>query len=672
MSDPKEEYTHALGLRRLTEQEKTIRLLKNTTCNNHKVRNVEKSRDRACRRVRPVNGMRPPLSPFFSDWKLTKKPKATRNFSSKSPRKRAEDNMNTLPVLAKSSPPPPQQQQQQSQNVLLLPKQSTSQQGVQIQPNIVIGQTIFQAPDGKKFILIPHSTSKPNPQGLVTVTKPHSQAQTLILPSTNNVKSQASKDSNTPQRFFYLPQGHSVVGTADIRSTDAPRAVTMGNVPCSNAVTSISPLQKLNIDGLSQERVSTPSTAQSSISPNIIHLLNMTKNVLNETHATVSVNLAKSQVTDVSHKLIPTGSLIPSSSVPLVPGSPLASRGSISLVPANSTVSAVSSTIHALSRPCNQTNQTLQVLKIKSSETSQSGVSITQSSQTPKCVYVTTNAISSANVATSETKSPILSLSVVPTGTSNQSLVDVPVVGANSSQIGFLSIVGSKMTNNASIASVFTPVSTTTASYEIKTVGPMFPVVTTQKVHENPLKILENSVISATDRQDGLACKITPEESAQCKNDEANNSNAMRTVDYKCESDLHLRNVETNCVVVLGKKRKKTHGFKGSNTVLHRRYGGPPFMPCKAPPSPNTPSSSTCCLYEHTLLKMATRGFWGCEMGKLQDVFRSIRCESIDQDTVEDVTKRCYDFVKTRLLQAEGDCKSMYRYMKNYIDEFDR
>ena len=668
MSDRKEEYTQALGLRRLTEQEKTLRLLKSTTRSNHKEKISPKPRDRACRKVRPVNGMRPPLSPFFSDWKLTKKPKTTRSFSSKSPKRKLEENMNTLPALAKSPP-----QQQQSQNVLLLPKHGSSQQAVQIQPNIVIGQTVFQAPDGKKFILIPHSASKPSTQGLVTVTKPHSQAQTLILPSTSNVKAQSNKDSHTPQRFFYLPQGHSVLGTADVRSTDIPRTVKMGNIPCSNVVTSISPLQKLNTDGLTQQRGGTPSTAQSSISPNIIHLLNMTKNVLNETQispATVSVNLAKSQVPDISHKLISTGPLIPSSSVPLVPGSPLASRNSINLIPVSSMASAVSSKINALNGPGNQTSQTLQVFKIKSSETSQSAVRITQSSQTPKCVYVTTNAISSSSVATGESKSPILSLSVVPTGTST-SLGDVPVVGANSSQIGFLSIVGSKMSNNASLASVLSPVSSTNASYEIKTVGPMFPVVTAQKVHENPLKILESSVLSATDGQDGLAGKITLEENAQCKSDEANRD-TMRAVDYNCDPERNLRNAETNCVVVLGKKRKKTHGLKGSNTVLHRRYGGPPFMPCKAPPSPYTPSSSTCCLYEHTLLKMATRGFWGCEMGKLQDVFRSIRCESIDQDTVEDVTKRCYDFVKTRLLQAEGDCKSMYRYMKNYIDEFDR
>jgi len=148
MSDLKEEYTRALGLRRLTEKEKTMRILQRAKCDDHVEKDFKKMSDKSTRKARPSNGMKPPLSPFFSNWKLAKKPKASRNFSSKSPRKKRDDAVNTSPVVTTSPP----LQQQAGQNVLLLPKQNSPQQSTAAQSNIVVGQTIFQTPDGKKFI----------------------------------------------------------------------------------------------------------------------------------------------------------------------------------------------------------------------------------------------------------------------------------------------------------------------------------------------------------------------------------------------------------------------------------------------------------------------------------------------------------------------------------------
>ena len=668
MSESKEEYVEALGLRKLTEQEKAIGISKDRTWDENQTKNSQKLPDRIYRRTRLGNGICPPLSTFFSDWKLAKKPRVARKFSSKSPTKKPDEKVNTSTVLTKSPP-----LQQQGQNVLLLPKQCSPQKTVQIQPNIVLGQTIFQAPDGKKFILIPQSAAKPNAQGLVTVTKPHSQSQTTILPLTSNANVQSSTDSTAPQRFFYLPQSHSVIGTTNVRSTGVPRTVTIGNAAATSVITSVSAQQKLEIDGKSQHEISTVTTARSSISPNIIHLLNMTKNVLNESSScAVSVNPAVSQNSDISNILIPSGPLIPSGSVSLVPGSHLVQKSSVNSAPTSSMSLAVSSNLSAWGLAQSQTNQTLQVLKVKRSEPIQSAVNTTFSAQSPIKSGLLTNAVLGSNNANSENNSPVLSLAVVPKVVSSQKAVDVSMIGANTSEIGIIGIVGSKMTNNSSVGTTFHPLSTATISHEMKPVVSMYPVVTTQRVPESPLKALESRTVSVKDVQgEAPSTKRTLEESMESSIDETNRD-MKQTAYYSVDPDRHLRNAETNCVVILGKKRRKAHGVKGSSTALHRRYGGPPFMPCKAPPSPHTPSSSTCCLYEHTLLKMATRGFWGCEMGKLQDVFRSIRCESVDQDTVEDVTKRCYGFVKTKLLQAGEDSKAMYRYMKNYIDEFDR
>ena len=654
-SEHKKEYFKALGLKQLDEHEKLIRALKTTLGNQRQSKSSQKIRERPVRRARATNGMRTPMSPYFSDWKLAKKP--SRNSSTKSPRKKAEESVNTASALAKSPP------LQQGQNLLLLPKQASPQKTVQAQPNIVIGQTIFQAPDGKKFILIPNSAAKQSPQGGATLSK--GQNQTPILPLTGNVKIQSNKDSGTLQRFLYVPQGHAVLSAAN---AGLPRNVTIANVARKHITTNIPPPHGVSIDGKLQQQTTTTTTStatattQSNISPNIMHLLNMTNNVLNETQSPAGA-VSVSQIPAPAANMATSRSLIPSSSVNLVSGS------TVSLVPASHLIPASSASLSAWHLAGNQNN--LQVVRIRSSDAIQlqregltQGASTTTVNQLPKCIYVTATSINSSHLASSANNAPVLSLSVVPKRAAIQG--SVSKVAASSSQVGIVGIVNGAMENNTSLGAAVAPVSAPIASSEIICAQSLVPVMKSQKLDEN----VENNTKPTNDTQVGLSCENIKDEDTHSLSDEIR-TERKRPVKYVGDPDRNLRNTETNCVVILGKKRRKKLGFKGSGTVLHRRYGGPPFMPCKAPPAPHTPSSATCCLYEHTLLKMATRGFWGCEMGKLQDVFRSIRCESIDQDTVEDVTKRCYGFVQRRLLQAGDDCKSMYRYMKNYIDEFD-
>ena len=685
MSDLKEEYTRALGLRRLTEKEKTMRILQRAKCDDHVEKDFKKMSDKSTRKARPSNGMKPPLSPFFSNWKLAKKPKTSRNFSSKSPRKKRDDAVNTSPVVTTSPP----LQQQAGQNVLLLPKQNSPQQSTAAQSNIVVGQTIFQTPDGKKFILIPHNVAKPNTQGLTP-----SQGQAPILPFASNIRIQSNKDADkAPQRFIYLPQSHSVLGTAG--AAPCP-SVAVGNAACTSVITSDTSQKNLDVDR--QKHIGTEPIAQSNISPNIIHLLNMTRNMLNETKGpgtVVTVNSTIGQVPDMTARLNPAVSLVSASSVNLVSVNPVASRSLVnvvpacsivpassvvparpvvparSVVPANSLIPVISSNLRTWSHPGHQTNQTLQVLKIRHSQMSQSTSSYTQQTQAPSTLFLESKPVSATNLVSRQESTPIQSLSFVPKAAPNQVSTGVPLTVAHDTQIGVISVAGSKLTSNTSVVTGVDPSPTVAVSNGLNAIGPIVPDVIPQSSSENPLKVLENSIASAIDGQNGLITGIAVKDSMK-RNSEANVDDGKRSPNDFVDHDRTLRNTEANSMVIIGKKRKKVRGYRGACSLGHRRYGGPPFVPCKAPPTPYTPSSSTCCLYEYTLLKMATRGFWGCEMGKLQDVFRSIRCESVEQDTVEDVTKRCYEFVQARLLEVGDDCKSMYRYMKNYIDEFDR
>ena len=691
MSDLKEEYTRALGLRRLTEQEKTLRLLQNANCDHHGEKDLKKMSDKSTRKARPGSGVKPPFSPFFSNWKLAKKPKASRNFSSKSPRKKRDDAAATSTVVTTSPPP---LQQQAGQNVLLLPKQNSPQQSAAVQPNIVVGQTIFQTPDGKKFILIPHNIAKPNTPGLVPVSKAPSQGQAPILPFASNIRIQSSKDADkTPQRFIYLPQSHSALGAAG--GVSCP-SVAVGNTVCTSVITSDTSQKNLDVDR--QKHIGTEPIAQSNISPNIIHLLNMTRNMLSETKdpcTVVTMNSAIAQVPDVSSRLSPAVSIVSASSVNLVSVNPVASRsvvnmvpacsivpvssvvpaGSVvpprSVVPANSLIPVISSNLRPWSHPGLQSNQPVQVLKIRHSQTSQSASSYAQQTQAPSTVFLESKSVSATNLMSNQESTPVQSLSLVSEAVPNQVSGGVPLTGVHDTQIGVISVAGSKMASNASMVAAVSPSSTAAGWNGVNAIAPIVPAVSPQSSGENPLKILEDSIASAIDGQNALITGIAVKNSMDSSTKGSANDGKRPPNDF-VDPDRTLRNAETNSMVIIGKRRKKTLRNRGVCTLGHRRYGGPPFVPCKAPPTPYTPSSSTCCLYEYTLLKMATRGFWGCEMGKLQDVFRSIRCESVDQDTVEDVTKRCYEFVQARLIEVGDDCKSMYRYMKNYIDEFDR
>lgn len=659
--DSKQEFYRALGLRKLTDQEKLIRLSASTS--NNQSKSDHKTRVRPVRRVKPTGGIK---SPLFSDWKLAKKPKPNRNMSVKPVKKKPEDPITPpiIPPVLPSSPP----LQANKNSVILLPKQTSPQQSVQVQPNIVIGQTIFQAPNGKKFILIPSSASQKSGKGIVTLAKKHAQTHAQILPLPGNVKIQSSKSVNPPQRFIYLPRGQTVVGAANVGSSGLMRSVTIPHVDPSSVATVvssgnvvpnittvvprdgviISPPHNAELDEKSARQNGTATTTlQPSTSPNIAHLLNMTKNVLKETETTsVSVSSAISQLPATPASLTSfsiqssTGNVIPSS--PLIPTVPL----------------SVSALQQASSRP-------LQVMRIKGPELMalQGKPSFSSTTLAHQGMYIT-NSVCSSSSSQVPSVGPV---SVVPNCTSVQAFNGAPKIGASTNHIGILSIVESPITDNSSTITAVTPVSvsTTTALVRAQSV-----VSSLYKAGESSLNHVAATLDNSFDNRDDL--KNGKNEHGEMKHSSVEAQlDGKRPVKYVCDPDRNLRNPETNCVVILRKKRKKL-GHKACDAKPHRRYGGPPFTPCKAPPTPNTPSSATGCLYEHTLLKMATRGFWGCEMGKLQDVFRSIRCESIDQDTVEDVTKRCYGFVRGRLLQASDDSKSMYRYMKNYIDEFDK
>ena len=124
----------------------------------------------------------------------------------------------------------------------------------------------------------------------------------------------------------------------------------------------------------------------------------------------------------------------------------------------------------------------------------------------------------------------------------------------------------------------------------------------------------------------------------------------------------------------LVKKRKiKSNVAVHNNSEIKRAHGGPPFNPGSSPPPPNTPESSLCTLHEHTLLKMATRGFWSGDRGPLQDVFRLTRVENSDlQYTMNEITEHCFNVVKCKLDGAGTEKEVMHRHMRSYVDEIDR
>ena len=114
-------------------------------------------------------------------------------------------------------------------------------------------------------------------------------------------------------------------------------------------------------------------------------------------------------------------------------------------------------------------------------------------------------------------------------------------------------------------------------------------------------------------------------------------------------------------------KKRKGRPF-GDN-----KRSGPVFNPSSKPPKESTAESALCVLHEHTLLKMATRGFWNGDRGPLQDIFRLARVENSDlQYTMDQITEHCYNMVKERIQAKDADKHTIGIHMKNYVEEFDR
>ena len=636
LSESKQNFIHALGLRKLSDDEIMLRLSENNTKASQS-RNLQKVRKRPLRKPRVANGVRKHIFHFSPDGKQSKRGKSTR--ATEPPKSKADtsamsksgvfsypNNGSATGMAQHSSSPAPSPQLSSSQlssprlsssqlpspqhNLILLPSQNKNQQGIQAQPSIVLGQTIFQGPDGKKFILIPSSTAKSVSPGVghAPKAKAFTPGHTPILPLSGTMKIKTTTETTAPQPgYLYLPQGQTVMSTttATLRTTNVVTSVT-NVLPRSQVI--VSPSQKPGTKQFANKQV---TSQHSSSQSNIMHLLNMTRTALSETQFPVaSVNFG--------------------------------------VWPSNS-------------------NQTIQLMKIKPNDITQKDASSASAASLSRPNAITVQSNTSSMMASSTLNIPMASLALIPKSTTTQVSVDIPRVDRI---LNSLSVANKARATLVGTDSVFT----SPLSVDFKTVQAKVPISHSIKMSVNPdaasLGVADSPVGAAKRTNDvhmetsakNISC--SPQTKAQVK--------VSHISRYLGDPTKNVLNPDTNCLVIQGKKRRKKREFKSFNYLQYRRYGGPPFVPCKAPPAPNTPSSGTCCLYEHTLLKMATRGFWGCEMGQLQDVFRSIRSESIDMDTVEDVTKRCYGFVRRKIVAAGEDSKAMYRYMKNYIDEFDR
>jgi len=154
---------------------------------------------------------------------------------------------------------------------------------------------------------------------------------------------------------------------------------------------------------------------------------------------------------------------------------------------------------------------------------------------------------------------------------------------------------------------------------------------------------------------------------------EGKNENSRKESNQASKTNDDFKRAREMVLISPQKKPRKQRNGLHSVSDVKRAYGGPPFKPGYAPPAINTLESATCCFYEHTLLKMATRGFWSGDRGPLQDVFRLSRVENSDlQYDMKAITRHCYNVVKQKLENAEDDKKMMYKHMRNYVDEFDR
>lgn len=119
-------------------------------------------------------------------------------------------------------------------------------------------------------------------------------------------------------------------------------------------------------------------------------------------------------------------------------------------------------------------------------------------------------------------------------------------------------------------------------------------------------------------------------------------------------------------------RKRRMKNSVSSGVDSKRAHGGPPFNPSASPPKENTAASALCTLHEHTLLKMATRGFWSGDRGPLQDVFRLTRVENSDlQYNIKEITRHCYNVVKQKLEAVGNEMDIMHRHMRSYVDELD-
>ena len=604
-SDPKEIFINALGLRKLCEDEKMIRAAAVASTPQQTNNIPPKTRKRLPRRTKPSNGFRHHIFHYTSPCKPMKRTKINHAMDGKrhvidgkSPRRNVTsvvsnvvcaNQVNKSNIMVTSP-----QMQTGNNSLLLLPAQSKTNQ------NIVLGQTIFNGPDGKKFVLIPSG----NLRAAKTADSPvHTAVQSSLLP----MPDATAKMTIKPAPEIVNPPGYIYVQQAP-----ASQSNTFASMSVVNSVTNAVPGKKFIVNPTQSpayQCLPAPAQGQTSAPSNIRQLLNMTKSVPNESQV---------PVTSINIGVWPQGS---NQSVQLLK---IQKPGGVPLATGVTPIFSYSSQ-----------STSIEGAAINSAEQWGQGVAPSASS-TQVSYHVTRD---------DATKWPQLETS------NGTALLDVTPLADEAPSAD--SPPSNNQTPKYSLHSNTSP--STNARFKDAS-----PSSTNAEAVDDP------SHQDEEEQQHGTP----PKGSRVISKSRVKMKSYGRFVG---DPNRNVSNPETNCVVIQGKKRKRRGIMKNYDTSMqHRRYGGPPFTPCKAPPAPDTPSSATCCLFEHTLLKMATRGFWGCEMGKLQDVFRSIRSESIDLDTVEDVTKRCYGFVRRKLLDAEEDKKSMYHYMKNYIDEFDK
>ena len=536
-------------------------------------------------------------------------------------------------------------------NVVFLPN-AQNQQG------IVLGQTIFQGPDGKKFVLIPSTASRPQDKASTLVPQ-SSSAQASILPLTGNMNMNASHEIPANQSYIYLPPAQR-----SAKPNGKPLGPSLTNILPGPSLTNIMSNSSLVVTpttcaAQSVSASSTQATEQATKTSNIFQLLNLKRSASKDTQIPInSMNLSIwPQGGNQTFQLVK----IQKGAQPVLTD---LTAGSLGLP------SCVSLSASGMSRP---------VLSTSSPSRSDS---IKQLNKLHKRVLeggigdvlgAVDRALSSnpSSRSVSSSNAHIPSNRTEPNRNINgpSSHLDIVTGHASSTEPGRYSSSSNSCTSINSYENAAKIRDTVVKSSERTSMDTGTSVI----VVPGPKSSAAPGIVKVRAEFDTATHNSKRSSTQGNHHDRPSGSSGFKSAGgLKGDPKMNFMNPETNCVVIQGKNKKKRGRGRGFESNQRRRYGGPPFTPCNAPPSPNTPGSATCCLYEHTLLKMATRGFWGCDMGKLQDVFRSIRCESIDFDTMEDVTKRCYQFVRRKLLDAADGTEAMYKYMKNYIDEFDR